>query len=96
MGVVLLVLQQHNLYSTRLVFPFFKTLIPDLGWAYLLFTVLVLVGSSNAVNLTDGLDGLAISTFAIAAAATPRWPTSSATGCWPTTCCSCTSRRWRS
>ena len=68
-GLVLLMLQQDNLYSTRLVFPFFKTLTPDLGAWYLLFTILVLVGSSNAVNLTDGLDGLAISTFAIAAAA---------------------------
>ena len=68
-GVVLLVLARNNLYSTRLIFPFFKNLIPDLGWGYVLFTVLVLVGASNAVNLTDGLDGLAISTFAIAAAA---------------------------
>jgi phospho-N-acetylmuramoyl-pentapeptide-transferase len=68
-GVVLLALQEYGLYSTRLVFPFFKTLIPDLGWMYLLFALLILVGSSNAVNLTDGLDGLAISTFAIAAAA---------------------------
>jgi phospho-N-acetylmuramoyl-pentapeptide-transferase len=68
-GVVLLVLQEYGQYSTRLVFPFFKTLIPDLGSMYLLFALLILVGSSNAVNLTDGLDGLAISTFAIAAAA---------------------------
>jgi phospho-N-acetylmuramoyl-pentapeptide-transferase len=57
------------LYSTRLIFPFFKSLIPDLGWGYVLFAVVVLVGASNAVNLTDGLDGLAIGTFAIAAAA---------------------------
>jgi phospho-N-acetylmuramoyl-pentapeptide-transferase len=68
-GVTLLVLARHNLYSTRLIFPFFKRLIPDLGWWYLLFAVFVLVAASNAVNLTDGLDGLAISTFAIAAAA---------------------------
>ena len=67
-GVVLLVLAQEGLYNTRLIFPFFKNLIPDLGWGYLLFTVFVLVAWSNAVNLTDGLDGLAISTFAIAAA----------------------------
>jgi len=67
-GVALLFLAQRNLYSTRLIFPFFKGLIPDLGWGYVPFAVLVLVGSSNAVNLTDGLDGLAISTFAIAAA----------------------------
>ena len=57
------------LYSTRLVFPFFKTWIPDLGWLYVGFAVLVLVGASNAVNLTDGLDGLAISVFGVAAAA---------------------------
>ena len=68
-GIVLLVLARQGLYNTRLIFPFFKDLIPDLGWGYLLFGVFVLVASSNAVNLTDGLDGLAISTFAIAAAA---------------------------
>jgi phospho-N-acetylmuramoyl-pentapeptide-transferase len=68
-GIVLLVLADHGLYNTRIIFPFFKRLIPDLGPAYLLFAVVVLVGASNAVNLTDGLDGLAISTFAIAAAA---------------------------
>jgi phospho-N-acetylmuramoyl-pentapeptide-transferase len=50
------------------IFPFFKDLIPDLGLLYIPFAVLVLVGSSNAVNLTDGLDGLAISCFAVAAA----------------------------
>jgi phospho-N-acetylmuramoyl-pentapeptide-transferase len=68
-GLTLILLAQHNLYNTRLIFPFFKRLIPDLGLSYVLFTVVVLVGSSNAVNLTDGLDGLAIGTFAIAAAA---------------------------
>ena len=68
-GLVLLVLKQHAVYNTRLIFPFFKGLIPDLGWGYLPFTIFVLVAWSNAVNLTDGLDGLAISTFAIAAAA---------------------------
>src|SRR3954470_1574442 len=68
-GVVLLMLQHENAYNTRLVFPFFKRIIPDLGWGYLLFATFVLVAESNAVNLTDGLDGLAISVFAIAAAA---------------------------
>jgi phospho-N-acetylmuramoyl-pentapeptide-transferase len=67
-GLVLMALAHVGLYNTRLIFPFFKRLIPDLGWWYLPFTVFVLVASSNAVNLTDGLDGLAISTFAIAAA----------------------------
>jgi phospho-N-acetylmuramoyl-pentapeptide-transferase len=68
-GVLLLVLTREGLYNTRLVFPFFKRLIPDLGWAYVLFAAFVLAAESNAVNLTDGLDGLAISIFAIAAAA---------------------------
>jgi len=68
-GAVLLLLARKNIYTTRLIFPFDKRLIPDLGWAYLPFAAFVLVAASNAVNLTDGLDGLAISTFAIAAAA---------------------------
>ncbi len=67
-GIVLLVLARQGLYNTRLIFPFFKRLIPDLGWWYVPFTMFVLTAWSNAVNLTDGLDGLAISTFAIAAA----------------------------
>jgi phospho-N-acetylmuramoyl-pentapeptide-transferase len=67
-GIALLVLQKYGLYNTRVIFPFFKRLIPDLGYAYPLFAMIVLVFSSNAVNLTDGLDGLAISTVAIAAA----------------------------
>ncbi len=67
-GLSLLWMQSHGLYNTRLVFPFFKRVIPDLGWVYLPFTVVFLVWWSNAVNLTDGLDGLAISTTAIAAA----------------------------
>ncbi len=45
--------------GTDLSIPFFKTLRPDLGLWYLPFAVLVIVGASNAVNLTDGLDGLA-------------------------------------
>ena len=68
-GLSLMALAHYNLYSTRLIFPFFKGLIPDLGWLYVPFAVLVLVSVTNAVNLTDGLDGLAISTFAIVAAA---------------------------
>jgi phospho-N-acetylmuramoyl-pentapeptide-transferase len=68
-GIALLVLAHYGLYSTRLIFPFFKRLIPDLGWTYALFATFVLVAASNTVNLTDGLDGLAISVFVIAAAA---------------------------
>jgi phospho-N-acetylmuramoyl-pentapeptide-transferase len=61
--------QRPPVYSTQLIFPFFKNLTPDLGVWYVLFVVIVLVCSTNAVNLTDGLDGLAISTFGVAAAA---------------------------
>lgn len=45
-------------FSTELVLPFFKNVRPDLGWYYLIMVSLVVVGTSNAVNLTDGLDGL--------------------------------------
>ena len=44
---------------TNLYFPFFKDLIVNLGWFFVPFSVFVIIGSSNAVNLTDGLDGLA-------------------------------------
>jgi phospho-N-acetylmuramoyl-pentapeptide-transferase len=71
-GASLLVMADQTptpLYNTRLIFPFFKNLIPDLGFIYLPFAAFILVAWSNAVNLTDGLDGLAISTFGVAAAA---------------------------
>lgn len=68
-GVVLLMLARHGEYNTQLVFPFFKRAVPQLGWWYLPFTAIVLTWESNTVNLTDGLDGLAISIFTIAAAA---------------------------
>lgn len=45
---------------TSLAFPFFKNVLLDLGWFFIPFAVCVMVGASNAVNLTDGLDGLAI------------------------------------
>lgn len=45
---------------TQLAVPFFKKIVPDLGWFYFPFAMVVLVGASNGVNLTDGLDGLAI------------------------------------
>jgi phospho-N-acetylmuramoyl-pentapeptide-transferase len=53
-------------FETTLSFPFFKGLQPNLGIYYLPFVVLVMVGSGNAVNLTDGLDGLAIGPMIIA------------------------------
>jgi phospho-N-acetylmuramoyl-pentapeptide-transferase len=46
--------------ATSLAIPFFKSVLIDLGWFFIIFSSLVMVGSSNAVNLTDGLDGLAI------------------------------------
>ena len=58
-------------FSEAITIPFFKTMLPDLGWGYILFTAFVIVGAANAVNLTDGLDGLAIGTTLIAAAAIP-------------------------
>lgn len=56
-------------YKTMLSIPFLKSWVINLAWFYVPFVVLVLVGSSNAVNLTDGLDGLAIGLVGIAAAA---------------------------
>ncbi|CBE69350.1 MAG: phospho-N-acetylmuramoyl-pentapeptide-transferase [Candidatus Methylomirabilis oxygeniifera] len=56
-------------YTTKLAIPFFKHWMPDLGWGYVLFVTLVIVGASNAVNLTDGLDGLAIGPTLMTAAA---------------------------
>ena len=83
-GVVLLALQTKGDYSTHLLVPFFKNFRPNLVitpllshyylWPlafvpFLFFVALVIVGSSNAVNLTDGLDGLAIGCTVIAAGA---------------------------
>ncbi|MBI3452686.1 MAG: phospho-N-acetylmuramoyl-pentapeptide-transferase [Rhodospirillales bacterium] len=53
--------------GTSLAFPFVKSLLIDLGWFFIPFAILVMVGASNAVNLTDGLDGLAIVPVMIAA-----------------------------
>ncbi len=53
--------------GTALAVPFFKDVLIDLGWFFVPFAVLVMVGASNAVNLTDGLDGLAIVPVIIAA-----------------------------
>ena len=49
----------QNTELTNLYFPFFKNLIINLGWFFIPFSIFIIVGSSNAVNLTDGLDGLA-------------------------------------
>ena len=53
--------------ATTISIPFLKNVIFDLGWVFIVFAVLVVVGSSNSVNLTDGLDGLAIVPVMIAA-----------------------------
>jgi len=82
-AVTLIGLQRYGLYSTRLIVPFFKRFRPDLvisslqhstWWPlafipFFFFVSLVIVGASNAVNLTDGLDGLAIGCTVIAAGA---------------------------
>jgi phospho-N-acetylmuramoyl-pentapeptide-transferase len=55
--------------ATTLTFPVFKDLMINLGWFYMVFGGFVIVGASNAVNMTDGLDGLAIVPVMIAAGA---------------------------
>jgi phospho-N-acetylmuramoyl-pentapeptide-transferase len=55
-------------FSSSLTFPFFKDFILNLGWFFVPFAAFVVVGAGNAVNLTDGLDGLAIVPIMIAAA----------------------------
>ena len=83
-GIVLLILATHRSYSTQLIVPFLKRFHPDLVihsllnvpnvWPvafvpFLAFIAIVITGSSNALNLTDGLDGLAIGCTVIAAGA---------------------------
>ena len=53
--------------ATSLAFPFFKDVLYDLGWFFIIFGAFIVVGAGNAVNLTDGLDGLAIGPVMIAA-----------------------------
>jgi phospho-N-acetylmuramoyl-pentapeptide-transferase len=55
-------------FATSLVFPVFKDLVVNLGWFFVIFGAFIIVGAGNAVNLTDGLDGLAIVPVMIAAA----------------------------
>ncbi len=58
----------HGPIATSLVFPFVKELVINLGWGFFVLGAFVIVGAGNAVNLTDGLDGLAIVPVMIAAA----------------------------
>jgi phospho-N-acetylmuramoyl-pentapeptide-transferase len=55
-------------FSTALVIPFFKDIVLHFGWFFIVFGAFIVVGAGNAVNLTDGLDGLAIVPVMIAAA----------------------------
>jgi len=59
-------LSPDGTFTTELYFPFFKEWHPDLGIFYIPFAILVLLSTTNAVNLTDGLDGLAIGSSGIA------------------------------
>ncbi len=68
-GFVLVYLGFHGKFDLHLSFPFFKNWVPYLGWFYLPWIMLILVSSSNSVNLADGLDGLAIGLTLISAAA---------------------------
>jgi len=63
---VFLYMNPKDPYTDVLSIPFFKKWLIDLGWFYVPFSVAVIIGSSNAVNLTDGIDGLAIGLVAIA------------------------------
>jgi len=68
-GLAFIWLASANQFSLALSVPFFKKFVPFLGWFYLPWIVFILVGSSNAVNLADGLDGLAIGLTLISATA---------------------------
>ena len=59
-GLVIFTLIQYDAITTVLTVPFFKNVSFDMGYFYIFFGSLVVVGTANAVNLTDGLDGLAI------------------------------------
>ena len=63
---IFLYMNPKDPYADVLSVPFFKKWLFDFGWFYIPFSVIVIVGSSNAVNLTDGIDGLAIGLVAIA------------------------------
>jgi len=68
-GSYLLWIGAEGAFRTTLSVPFFKNVQPELGLLYVPFVMIVLMGTSNAVNLTDGLDGLAAGSTAIAASA---------------------------
>jgi len=68
-GLILVLIGFEGKFDLHLTFPFIKEWALYLGWLYLPWILFILVGSSNAVNLADGLDGLAIGLTLISAAA---------------------------
>jgi phospho-N-acetylmuramoyl-pentapeptide-transferase len=68
-GTILVAFPENPALATKTTVPFFKNVLPDLGIFYIPFVILVITGASNAVNLADGLDGLAVGMFVFAAAA---------------------------
>jgi phospho-N-acetylmuramoyl-pentapeptide-transferase len=68
LAVIALVRLGQTQIAMTLVFPFFKEVVLNLGWFFVFFAAFIIVGAGNAVNLTDGLDGLAIVPVMIAAA----------------------------
>ncbi len=68
-GIAIYIMMSQNIINTQVFIPFLKAPIIDLGYWYILFGSIVIVGFSNAVNLTDGLDGLAIGPIMVSAAA---------------------------
>jgi phospho-N-acetylmuramoyl-pentapeptide-transferase len=69
LGLILTFLPEQDNIVTKTTIPFFKETYLDLGWFYIPFIILVITGTTNAVNLTDGLDGLAIGLCAFTAIA---------------------------
>ncbi|MDD8030742.1 MAG: phospho-N-acetylmuramoyl-pentapeptide-transferase [Acidobacteriota bacterium] len=69
LALVLVLMGLAGKFDLHLTFPFFKEWTPYLGWFYLPWILFILVGSSNSVNLADGLDGLAIGLTLIASGA---------------------------
>lgn len=66
-GIYLLYFPAHQQYVSKINIPYMKETFLDFGFGYIILVILIIVGSSNAVNLTDGLDGLAIGNLIIAA-----------------------------
>lgn len=64
--VFAIILDLYPGFDSMLNVPFFKNITPDLGWLYIPFAAFIIVGTSNAVNLTDGLDGLATGPIVVA------------------------------